>query len=78
MGLCPGSTRRLSQEVDFFFETPQEKYDYVTILHSKSLKNAAKILKISLQMKILCQKTILNRAFSIVRKGSNYMPEKKI
>ena len=33
----------------------------------KVLKGATKILKIVIQIKILCQKIIMNRAFSIVK-----------
>ena len=35
-------------------------------LHSKGLRNAAKFLKIGSEIKLLCLKIILNRAFSIV------------
>ena len=44
---------------------------------SGELKNATKILKIGQQMKILCQKIVLNRAVLLAREVTIF-PEKKI
>ena len=57
-------------ETVFFFkshfsESPQELYDHVSILHSKSLKKCHNNFENPLTNEKLSQKIILNRAFSI-------------
>ena len=63
-----------------FSERPQENYDDVTILHSKSLNRCHKNLENWLT-KILCQKIVSNMAFSIVKMSAREVtifPEKKM
>ena len=50
-----------------FSETPNGKFDCVTLCIPMVLKCATKFLKISSQIRVLCKKISLNGAFSIMK-----------
>ena len=59
--------QKLHFSKSLFSERRQEKYEHVTILHSKSLKKCHKNVENRLTNKNFMQEIFWNRAFSIVK-----------
>ena len=67
--VCTASSRNCIFQNLTFLKDLKKNINTSPFCISKVLKSATKILKIGLQIKILCQKIILNRASSIVTRG---------